>query len=444
MSHILGPDGKWYPQEEWEAAQKVLEGPSNPLQPPAASTIRLANKLTNQTLIERLGIEDRDGMSFDLKSHLQASVARGSELARKQLLLLDNFDHGEALLFDQEIKLTLQLWEDQFRELYSEFEIDSEDSDLDDFILSDEFEELTDELFESWAEFFDLEVGISIYPETFVYVFEGLRKSKIEIGPFGSQGSGEGGGDNYRISHYAENLVLSPLIPRTLLWDISIGEFANDMTFFMAWGGHLDTLPAYLVGICASPVTSLNLLKAIHEIEPDSAQVPAFCSYIKSWVQFPLLVNPVSDIWLLAKLEPANIANSFFNSFLEKQDMTTTVEDKWDLEGGVLGVGYNWDFVSESSFQILKLSQELAFDEDLFATALLAQRIIEEFKCERARIEDHVNSESGIVRAVVFCSPESSSSMKQGINQEGSVFENQKFLDLIRSFWVRNDLSVVI
>ena len=444
MSHILGPDGKWYPQEEWEAAQKVLEGPSNPLQPPAASTIRLANKLTKQTLIERLGKEDRDGVSFDLRSHLQASVARGSELARKQLFIVDNFDHGEALLFDQEVKETLQLWEDQFRELYSEFEIDSEDSDLDDFILSDEFEELTSELTESWAEFFDLELGISIYPETFVYIFESLLKSKVGIGPFGSQGSGESGGDHYRITHYAENLVLSPMIPRSFLWDISVGEFANDMSFFMAWGGYLDTLPTYLVGICASPTTSLNLLKAINEIEPDSAQVPGFCNYVKTWVQFPLLINPVTDIWLLAKLEPANIANSFFNSFFEKQDMTTTVEDKWDLDGGVLGVGYNWDCVSESSFQIFKLSQELAFDEDLFATALLAQRIIEEFKCERTRIEDHADSESVIVRTVVFCSPNLESSVKQGIDQKDHLFENQKFLDLITSLWSRNDLSVVV
>lgn len=437
-SHVLGPDGKWYPQEDWEAAQKVLEGPPNPLQPPAASTIRLANKLTKQTLIERLGKDERDGPSFDLVAHLQASAKRGSRLATEQLRTIDNFDHGKAVLFDKEVRETLQTWENHFRELFAEL-----DCGLDDFVLSEEFDELVGEATDAWADFFDLQFGISIYPETVTFIFDSLRKSKIEIGPFGSQGSGEGGGDNYRISHYAENLVLSPFIPRTLLWDISIGEFANDMTFFMAWGGHLDTLPAYIVEICASPVTSLNLLKAIHEIEPDSAQVLAFCSYIKTWVQFPLLVNPVTDIWLLAKLEPANIANSFFNSFFEKQDMTTTVEDKWDLEGGVLGVGYNWDFVSESSFQIFKLSQELAFDEDLFATALLAQRIIEEFKCERARIEDHVNSESGIVRAIVFCSPESSSSMKQGINQEGSVFENQKFLDLIRSFWVRNDLSVV-
>ena len=93
MSHVLGPDGKWYPQEEWEAAQKVLEGPSNPLQPPAASTIRLANKLTKQTLIERLGKEDRDGVSFDLRSHLQASAKRGSRLATEQLRTIDNFDH---------------------------------------------------------------------------------------------------------------------------------------------------------------------------------------------------------------------------------------------------------------------------------------------------------------------------------------------------------------
>ena len=236
-----------------------------------------------RALIERLGKEDRDGMSFDLKSHLQASVKRGSRLATEQLRTIDNFDHGKAALFDKDVRDTLQIWENMFRNLFSEL-----DCDLDDFVLSDEFDELVSEATSAWADSSDLEFGISIYPETVTLIFDSLRKSKIEIGPYGSQGSGQVGGDNYRISHYAENLVLSPFIPRTLLWDISIGEFANDMTFFMAWGGHLDTLPAYLVGICASPVTSLNLLKAIHELEPDSAQAPAFCSYIKTWVQFPL------------------------------------------------------------------------------------------------------------------------------------------------------------
>ena len=435
MSHILGPDGKWYPQEEWEAAQKVLEGPSNPLQPPAASTIRLANKLTKQTLIERLGKEDRDGVSFDLRSHLQASAKRGSRLATEQLRTIDNFDHGKAALFDKDVRDTLQIWESMFRNLFSEL-----DCDLDDFVLSDEFDELVSEATDAWADSSDLEVGISIYPETVTLLLESLRKSKIEIGPYGSQGSGEGGGDNYQISHYAENLVMSPFIPRTLLWDISIGEFANDMTFFIARGDYLDTLPAYLVGICASPVTSLNLLKAINELGPDSAQAPGFCEYVKTWVQFPLLVNPVSDIWLLSRLEPGNVANSFFNNIDEVQDMS---EDMDSLEGGVL-MSHNWDFLSDGIREVFKLSQEFAFDEDLFATALLGQRIIEEFKCERVRIEDHLDSESGIVRAVAFCNPNLESSAKQGIDQGDPLFENQKFLDLITSLWSRNDLSVVV
>ena len=395
-----------------------------------------------ENLISRLGKEERDGESFDLLAHLQASVTRGSGLATEQLRTIENFDQDKAALFDKEVRDTLQIWENAFRELFSEL-----DCDLDDFVLSDEFDELVSEATSAWADSSDLELGISIYPETVTLIFDSLRKSKIEIGPYGSQGSGEAGGDNYRITHYAENLALSPMIPRFLLWDISLGEFANDLSFFMASGGHLDTLPAYLVGICASPGTSLNLLKAINEIEPGagratarSNQVPGFCDYVKIWVQFPLLVNPVTDIWLLAKLEPANIANSFFNAYDEVQDMD---EDMDNLEGGVL-CSYNWDFLSVGMRKIVKLSQELSFDEDLFAAALLGQRIIEEFKCERARIEDHVNSESGIVRVVVFCSPNLESSAKQGVNQEDPVFKNQDFINLITSLWLRNDLSVVI
>ena len=402
----------------------------------ARATLKSSPKHQSMTLkmLAELGKEARDGAEFELLNHLEISVQRGSKLAGVQLDTVNYFLHNTAALFDEDVRDTFQIWENRFRELFSVL-----DCDLDDFVLSDEFEEVYDELSESWAEYFDIQAGYPIYPETLTYIFENLRKSKIEIGPFGSQGSGESGSDHYQISHYAENLVLSPFIPRTLLWDISIGEFANDMTFFQARGDYLDTLPSYLVGICASPTTSLNLLKAINEVGLDS-QVPGFCEYVKTWVQFPLLVNPVSDIWLLAKLESAHIANSFFDSYLDLQDMS---EDIDSLNGGVL-FGYSWDFLTDGVREVFKLSQELAFDEDLFAAALLAQRIIEEFKCERARIDDHVDSESGIVRAVVFCSPELDSATKQGINQEDSVFENQKFLDLITSLWSRNDLSVVI
>jgi hypothetical protein len=383
-------------------------------------------------LLARLGKAERDGAAFDLMNHLEISVQRGSKLARVQLDTVNEFSHNSAELFDKEVRDTLRLWEGQFRDLLSELAVD-----LEDFVLADEFVELVEELTESWAEFFDLQSGVSIYPETITYIFESLIKSTGEIGPFGSQGEN---GDNYRITHYAENLILSPLIPRPLLWEFSLGEFANDMSYFSGDGLHLDTLPAYLVGICASPTASLNLLKAINEIEPDFTQVPGFCFYIKRWVQFPLLVNPVTDIWLLATLEPANIANSFFNSGYESQDMK---EDSDSLEEGVL-LDYNWDFLSDGIREIFKLSQDLSFNEELFAAALLGQRIIEEFKCERARIEDHVDSESGIVRAVVFCSPSLESSAKQRVNQEDSVFKYQDFMDLITLFWARNDLSVVI
>jgi hypothetical protein len=118
-------------------------------------------------------------------------------------------------------------------------------------------------------------------------------------------------------------------------------------------------------------------------------------------------------------------------------------EEADGLSGGVLA-GCNHDFLSNGTLEIFKLSQELSFSEDLFAVALLAQRIIEEFKCERARISDHLDSLSEIVRAVIFCSPKLDSSVKQKINQDDYVFENQDLLDLITLLWTRDDLSVVI
>jgi hypothetical protein len=405
----------------------------------AEARATLKSSPTHQSLtlkmLSNLGRDARDGTTFDLRNHLERSVQRGSKLARVQLDTVNYFLHNSAGRFDKEVRDELQLWEGQFGDLFSELELD-----LDDFVLSDEFMELMEELTEYWADIFDLPVGYSIYPETFAFIFENLRKSKIELGPFGAQGDNSGD-DNYRITHYAENLVLSPAIPRSLLWDISVGEFANDLSYFGNTGGfHLNSLPAYLVGICASPIASINLLKTINKIDLHSIEVPGFAYYVKDWVQFPLLVNPVSDIWLLGTLEPANIANSFFNSPFDVQDMG---EEADGLSGGVLA-GCNHDFLSNGTLEIFKLSQELSFSEDLFAVALLAQRIIEEFKCERARISDHLDSLSEIVRAVIFCSPKLDSSVKQKINQDDYVFENQDLLDLITLLWTRDDLSVVI
>lgn len=406
----------------------------------AEARATLKSSPTHQSLtlkmLSNLGRDARDGTTFDLRSHLERSVQRGSKLALVQLDTVNCFLHNRAEQFDKEVRDELQLWEGQFKDLFSELELD-----LDDFVLSDEFEELMEELTEHWSDFSDLPVGYSIYPETFAYIFENLRKSKIELGPFGAQG--DNSGDNYRITHHAENLVLSPMIPRSLLWDISVGEFANDLSFFMGgnWGGgHLDSLPAYLVGICASPIASINLLKTINEIHPDSSELSGFAYYVKDWVQFPLLVNPVSDIWLLATLEPANIANSFFNSHFGVQDMG---EEADGLSGGVLA-GCNHDFLSNGTLEIFKLSQELSFSEDLFAVALLAQRIIEEFKCERARISDHLDSLSEIVRAVILSNPNLEKTAKEKIDRHEAIFENKNLLELIALLWTRDDLSVVI
>jgi len=423
----------------WVRGRTLMDQQQVAIDSEARATLRSSPTHQSLTLkmLSNLGRDARDGTTFDLRNHLEKSVQRGSKLASVQLDTVNYFLHNSAERFDKEVRDELQLWEGQFRELFSELELD-----LDDFVLSDEFEELLEELTEHWADFSELHLVVdSIYPETFAYIFENLRKSKIELGPCGAQG--DNSGDNYRITHYAENLVLSPVIPRSLLWDISVGEFANDLSFFMGGnrgGGHLDSLPAYLVGICASPIASINLLKTINEIDPDSNELSGFAYFVKDWVQFPLLVNPVSDIWLLATLEPANIANSFFNSYHEAQDMG---EEIGGLVGGVLA-GCNLDFLSNGTLEIFKLSQELSFSEDLFAVALLAQRIIEEFKCERARISDHLDSLSEIVRAVIFSNPNLEISDKEKIDRNEAIFENQDLLELIALFWTRDNLSVVI
>jgi hypothetical protein len=75
---------------------------------------------------------------------------------------------------------------------------------------------------------------------------------------------------------------------------------------------------------------------------------------------------------------------------------------------------------------------------------VLAQRIIQEFKSERAISENHFHSTSEIVRAVIFSNPNLEKTTKEKIDRHEAIFENKNLLELIALLWTRDDLSVVI
>ena len=390
-------------------------------------------------LLASLGRDERDGSEFDLIAQLTSSVQRGSKLAQAQLQRIKNFDHEVAKVIDAEIIELFETWEGKFKELFSDHSIDSEE--FQEILDSEEFEDLLAEMEidADWDNYFAYNTGVesSVYPETIKYIFDGIRKSKIGAGPFGAQGNN---GDQYQIAHYAIHVALSPLIPRSFLWDISVGEIAQDMTFYLRDRDHLSNIPAYLLSTCISPASSINLLKAIFALEDSTG--PSFSQYVKEWLQFPLLVNPVTDIWLLSKLDPPNIANSMLNSFTESLDMESDFDD--DIGGVLAGGFFVWSFNFEGLQAVFKLCQERSFDEEAFATMVLAQRIIQEFKSERAISENHLHSTSEIVRAVIFSNPNLEKTTKEKIDRHEAIFENKNLLELIALLWTRDDLSVVI
>lgn len=374
--------------------------------------------------LSKLGSDERDGFAFDLIAHLQSSIARGSYLAKIQLDSIIDFDFESADTEDREFRSVLQDCENQFKKLFNEI-------DLDEIECSEYVEKIEKVLEENhldqyFADFLHEPIP-HLHPETITHIFEQLKRSKSgEIGPFGKTFDI----CDYEISYYPLHLCLSPLIPRALLWDISLND--NDLHFrnqdplpglprFC-----LEDIPAYLVSLCLSPILTINLLKEILDREFWDIFEP-------SWLSLPLLINPVADVWALSRLNPGYISHAFFNSF-EEHDSIDTEPDY--LSFGVLNFHYERDLICVDGpeiatifthlREIFKLCQKFSFDDGLVGMAILAARIIQEFRDDRALLEDHLNSQHGLIRAVANLSPE--------INNSSIIEQDLELSKLIHSW----------
>jgi len=394
--------------------------------------------------ISQLGADGRDGPDFDLIEHLNNSIARGSVLAEHQKRVIENYDLIKANEFDSKIRDHLSVVHGEMIELISE--MDEEDLDIDQIVQVLNENELNDYFIGSEL------VPTNLSPKTLEFFFNELinSKNKENVGAFGRIYSDDDHG--YNIAHYPSQLVLSPLISRNFLWNISLageGSIPNKLVMSTTVGfPFLAGVPDYLISIGFSPCCSINLLNCL--LSEDVSGLPYHL-----WMKPALLINPVSDIWLLTQLDTSFMGNSIFENDDGLDDMSTEVEK---LSFGVLGQLKDWSDeealisgVSEGPLSklfdtlksIFKQCQDQGLDAEVFVTLILALRIISEFKSKRANWQDHITSESSTVRLVIYCNPEIDQVSRESIGRNSELTTNIIVTQLVTNFWIDNSYQII-
>ena len=384
--------------------------------------------------IKLLTSDDRDGLGFHLIKHLATSVEKGSFIAKKQLEAIENFDVAVAEEEDQKWRsYLLEDIQNEMEEFYSNF--DDEDDLMEEWppdFLDDLRLELND---------FNNLIPNNLAPETTAFLFALIeQRNEEDIGPFGKC---DEYGDAPQLGYMFDQISLSPLIHRDLLWKLSDwGYMINDSVI-------IGRIPEYMIYICISPACSINLLKKIYEdFEPDA----------QGHLWLPLILNPVTDIWLLTELFGHEM------SFYAKDHLPPVFdneEDEWKYLNGPAFANsdinilhellFFWDEkdcidpVKKSILEIYKMCERLNITSDpMKALGILSLRVIQEFKSNRANWQNHIDSKSDAIRLIVLCNPDIGKDGISQLNEMELVKENPKLVDLISSLWHSDELTVIV
>jgi hypothetical protein len=379
--------------------------------------------------IKLLGSDDRDGLGFHLIKHLETSVEKGSFIAKKQLEAIENFDVAAAEAEDQKWRsYLLEDIQNEMEEFYSNF--DDDDNPMEEW-PPDFLHELRLEL----NDFHNL-IPNNLAPETTAFLFALIeQRNEEDIGPFGKYEQDNGSSLFYML----DQISLSPLIPRDLLWKLSDWDYAiNDSLI-------IHQIPEYLIYICISPACSINILKKIYKDFDLAAQ---------RHLWLPLILNPVTDIWLLTELHGDEM--SFYADdhlpplFDNEEDEWKYLENPnfWYILHELLFVWEENDCidpVKKSILEIYKMCERLNITSDpIKALGILSLRVIQEFKSNRANWQSHIDSKSDAIRLIVLCNPEVGQGEKAQLNEMKLVKENPKLVDLISLLWQSEDLTVIV
>lgn len=369
----------------------------------------------------------RDGKGFDVIKNLQVAVLRGSKLAGEILGTLEHQAKNPQFTIahskiESDIKEFSERWE-KIRAFEEDDEGDEDDLEDQDDLVSEGLE---------WIEY----AGCILSPKTFNLILD----SYINFEGAGFFGQGIG----HTLDFDLWQLITNPLIPRDLLWEFSVGNSAEVLADIGVGGSIYRVYPNRVVGIfpryinhlSISPVASPKLLREINRKYEDWGG--PFHLYT--------MLNAISDIWLLKSIEPDSVRNnllyelnmlrngdaSCFNEDIFEEKYSWLLEPYFATSSGII----EHNEAEDSSYKFSKSSG--------CGALLIATRMSEEFKAGIVNIDDHLDSDSEILRTLLYYNPDLDKTQKESLKKLGIIDLDKDVAELYKNAWKPDNPTMVM
>jgi hypothetical protein len=398
------------------------------------------SKIVRTGVLENPNTPDQlfDEPNFNLLETLIDAESRGSGLAANLREIFQNFDTKQAEENHLKVQSYLAEMKAELEQILTDYDEDEIQGAFDDDFVSE------------WKwKLFDSEFRPSdTSGETFQMIFDELSLSYQSSGAFG----------NAELLEYCfgwtneMNLwgfLLSPYVPRNILKSM------------IGWNA---TSNNYMSSIAVSPALSKRILHFVAD-----AIIPIGGSY---WIGLALMINANSDLYVLDSLcryGGDGIASSYcefptsgggdgedfgvcgplvgkswfawadvFNDWSE-EDLTGLIDDDApDVLKNLTAIASMYLNTPQGRGEN---SRDLLASSDMFGNLLVCFRMIDEFKFGRAKLDKEVNSDSSLIRSVLYWKPGMDSETLNALALKGLAFPEEVGI-LLKEGW-NGDLSLI-
>ena len=367
-----------------------------------------------------------DEQDFDLFQTLIDAESRGSGLAVKLLQIFQNFDTNQAEENHIKVQSYLAEMKAEFEQILTDYDEDEQQDAYDLDFTSEWHWKLFDSEFQP----------NNTSSETFQLIFDELTLSYESSGAFGNAELLEdfvGWQNEMELGGF----LISPFIPRSVLESTMIWNFDSNN---------------YMSSLAVSPIMSRRLL---HHLVDQILQTLPNSGF--DWIGLALLVNANSDLHVLDSLcrsggDAISAGYCFFPTsggqtvedegvcgpLVGKWFASVEVFDNWEESDlvGPLDEDENPPVVLKNLVKIATLylatpqglkesaRSELA-KSVIFGNLLIAFRMIDEFKFGRASIESELNSDSSLIRSVLYWMPGMDQIERDSLLSKGLAFPEE-------------------
>jgi hypothetical protein len=187
--------------------------------------------------------------------------------------------------------------------------------------------------------------------------------------------------------------------------------------------------------LAISPLASTNLLKAINAKYSDNDPF-----------HLHTLLNVNSDIWLLKNLKSESVRD---NLILERHsiehDDPTCFDDEFEEK-------YEWLLKPyfDTTSGLIELNEAVDSMYNTFSNPhgcgalLIATRMSEEFKFGNIEVVDHLNSDSEILRTLLYYNPDLSKDQKESLLKLGIIKLDKDVAELYKNAWNPDNPTMVV